>query len=167
MFNLTGRHENREQHGQQYENSQQEHGRYGSTATVQVEPRRLGSVHTSYSPQHDGQPDPGEIVWTWVPFEENDGRGKDRPVLIVARERTGTLLAVELTSKRHDAGTGADVAEWVALGAGPWDREARASWANLERIFCVHPAGMRREASALDHPRFLLVAERLRHLYGW
>jgi len=45
---------------------------------------------------------PGEVVWTWVPFEENDGRGKDRPVLVVAVEPAGTYLAVQLTSKDHD-----------------------------------------------------------------
>ena len=53
----------------------------------------------AYAPELDGQADPGEIVWTWVPYEENDGRGKDRPVLVVARERGGTLLAVQLSSK--------------------------------------------------------------------
>jgi hypothetical protein len=142
-------------------------GRYGSTATLEVEPRGLGAVHTAYAPQHDGDPDPGEIVWTWVPFEENDGRGKDRPVLIVARERTGTLLAVQLTSKRHDRSTGDDVAEWVALGEGPWDGAGRDSWVNLERVFRVHADGMRREAAALDRQRFGIVAERLHRLYGW
>jgi hypothetical protein len=29
-----------------------------------------------------------------VPYEENDVRGKDRPVLVVAREPAGTVLAV-------------------------------------------------------------------------
>jgi hypothetical protein len=59
-------------------------------------------VRTSYSPQTDEAPDPGEIVWTWVPFEENDGRGKDRPVLVVDVESAGSYLAVPLTSKDHD-----------------------------------------------------------------
>jgi hypothetical protein len=63
--------------------------------------------------QTDGVPDPGEVVWTWVPFEENDGRGKDRPVLVVAVESAGTYLAVQLTSKDHD-GEG----DFVSVGAG-------------------------------------------------
>jgi hypothetical protein len=158
MIGLTGTH-----HNEHEENP----GRYGSTATIEVEPRGLRIVHMSYAPRHDGDPDPGEIVWTWVPFEERDGRGKDRPVLIVAREHAGTLLAVELTSKRHDRSTGDDVAEWVALGQGPWDRDARDSWVNLERVFRVHPGGMRREASSLDLDRFTLVAAKLMRLYGW
>jgi hypothetical protein len=32
-----------------------------------------------YSPDLDRLADPGEIVWAWVPYEEDPGRGKDRP----------------------------------------------------------------------------------------
>jgi hypothetical protein len=46
---------------------------------VEADPHSIGPVRMSYSPRTDGAPDPGEVVWTWVPFEENDGRGKDRP----------------------------------------------------------------------------------------
>src|ERR1700753_4523951 len=59
-------------------------GEFGPDATVEVDPHHVGPVRTSYSPHADGAPDPGEVVWTWVPYEENDGRGKDRPVLVVA-----------------------------------------------------------------------------------
>ena len=97
-----------------------------------------------------------------MPYEENDGRGKDRPVLVVARERGGTLLAVQLSSKRHDADR-----EWVPIGSGPWDRAGRDSWVDLDRVLRVHPDGMRREACALDRPRFDLVVMRLRQRYGW
>jgi hypothetical protein len=71
-------------------------GEFGPEATTEVDPHRIGPVRMSYSPQTDGALDPGEIVWTWVPFEENDGRGKDRPVLVVAVESPGTFLAVQL-----------------------------------------------------------------------
>ncbi|MEV6103392.1 type II toxin-antitoxin system PemK/MazF family toxin [Streptomyces sp. NPDC051940] len=137
-------------------------GRYGPGATVEIEPTRVGLVRTSYAPDPDGDPDPGEIVWTWVPYEENDGRGKDRPVLVVARERTGTLLAVQLSSKRHD-----NDREWVALGSGPWDRSGRDSWVDLDRVLRIHPDGMRREACSLDRQRFHLVEHRLRLRHGW
>ncbi|MFJ8849821.1 type II toxin-antitoxin system PemK/MazF family toxin [Streptomyces sp. NPDC102437] len=137
-------------------------GRTGTTATSQADPRDVGPVRTSYAPDRDGDPDPGEIVWTWVPFEEMDGRGKDRPVLVVAREAAGTLLAVQLSSKQHDRDR-----EWVALGAGPWDSSGRPSWVDLDRVLRVHEDGMRREACALDRNRFDLVAGRLRELYGW
>ncbi|GHB10650.1 MULTISPECIES: type II toxin-antitoxin system PemK/MazF family toxin [Streptomyces] len=137
-------------------------GRNGPTATAEADPREAGPVRTSYAPDRDGAPDPGEIVWTWVPFEENDGRGKDRPVLVVAREREGTLLAVQLSSKQHERDH-----EWVALGAGPWDSSGRASWVDLDRVLRVHEDGMRREACALDRDRFDLVVVRLRERYGW
>ncbi|GGP69709.1 mRNA interferase PemK [Streptomyces sindenensis] len=137
-------------------------GSSGPSATVQADPAEVGSVRTSYAPDRDGDPDPGEIVWTWVPFEEGDGRGKDRPVLVVAREEAGTLLAVQLSSKQHDR----DHA-WVALGAGPWDSSGRPSWADLDRVLRVHEDGMRREACALDRDRFDRVLERLRERYGW
>jgi hypothetical protein len=137
-------------------------GRYGPSATSEAEPREVGPVKTEYSPAHDGDPDPGEIVWTWVPFEENDGRGKDRPVLVVAREAAGTLLAVQLSSKEHN-----DDREWVAIGSGPWDKSGRASWVNVDRVLRVHDQGMRREACALDRGRFNLVVNRLKELYRW
>jgi hypothetical protein len=137
-------------------------GSTGPTATVEARPRQVGRVRTQYAPDPDGDPDPGEIVWTWVPYEEMDGRGKDRPVLVVARERGGTLLAVQLSSKRHDGDR-----EWVAIGSGPWDRAGRDSWVDLDRVLRVHPEGMRREACALDRPRFDRVVARLRQRYGW
>jgi hypothetical protein len=137
-------------------------GQHGPRATIEIDPHRVGSVHTTYSPTRDGEPDPGEIVWTWVPYEENDGRGKDRPVIIVAREKSGAVLAVQLTSKDH---TGE--AKFVELGTGPWDREGRASWANIDRVFRVWPVGMRREAAALDALRYQRVQAAVIRRYGW
>jgi hypothetical protein len=137
-------------------------GELGPDATVEVDPHRIGPVRTSYSPQTDGAPDPGEIVWTWVPFEENDGRGKDRPVLVVAAESAGTYLAVQLTSKDHD-GEG----DFVPIGAGGWDAERRPSWVNLDRVIRVHEGGMRREAAALPREPFERVTGRLHQRYGW
>ncbi|QKW10340.1 type II toxin-antitoxin system PemK/MazF family toxin [Streptomyces sp. NA04227] len=137
-------------------------GRCGPSATTEADPDRVGRVRTEYSPAHDGDPDPGEIVWTWVPYEENDGRGKDRPVLVVAREAAGTLLAVQLTSKPHHHNR-----EWVPIGSGPWDRAGRDSWVDVDRVLRVHDKGMRREACALDRGRFQLVVNRLRERYGW
>src|ERR1700760_1740635 len=137
-------------------------GESGPDATVEVDPDRIGRVRTSYSPRSDGAPDPGEVVWTWVPFEEGDGRGKDRPVLVVAAESAGTYLAVQLTSKDHD-GEG----DFVSLGAGSWDGEGRPPWANLDRVIGVQEGGMRRHTAALPREPFEQVAERLRQRYGW
>ncbi|GHC98507.1 mRNA interferase PemK [Streptomyces violarus] len=145
-------------------------GRNGPTATTETDPGAVGRVRTEYSPAYDGDPDPGEIVWTWVPFEENDGRGKDRPVLVVAREPAGTFLAVQLSSKGHSAGWAGGrrgAREWVPIGSGPWDRSGRESWVDVDRVLRLHEDGMRREACALDRMRFNLVRRRLQERYGW
>lgn len=111
-----------------------------------------------------------------MPFEENDGRGKDRPVLVVAREAGGTFLAVQLSSKRHDGAAGGAAkplqwsrgsSRWVAIGSGPWDRTGRDSWVDVDRVLRLHEDGMRREACALDRMRFNLVRHRLHERYGW
>jgi hypothetical protein len=115
-----------------------------------------------YAPDLDGQADPGEIVWTWVVYEEDPTRGKDRPVLVVGRDRT-TLLGLMLSSQdRH----GTD-REWIAIGTGSWDHEGRASWVRLDRVLDVPEEGIRREGAVLDRERFDLVATRLRAEYSW
>ncbi|RLP76985.1 type II toxin-antitoxin system PemK/MazF family toxin [Mycetocola tolaasinivorans] len=137
-------------------------GQTGPQATREVDAHRVGNVTMTYAPNRDGDADPGEIVWTWVPFEENDGRGKDRPVLVVATLGGGDVLAIQLTSKAHSGQS-----DFVPIGAGPWDSQGRPSWANLDRVFRLKPGGMRREASSLDHKNFNVVASALRKRYGW
>lgn len=137
-------------------------GRHGPYATAEADPREAGRVRTEYSPAHDGGPDPGETVWTGVPYEERDGRGKDRPVPVVAREAAGTVLALQPSGERHDGDR-----EWVAIAAGPWDRSGRDSRVAADRVPRLHEQGMRREARALDRMRFDLVRQRLHERYGW
>src|SRR5688500_8908532 len=52
---------------------------------------RADPPDVAYAPRTDGRPDPGEIVWAWVPYAEGDGRGKDRPVLVIGRRGVGML----------------------------------------------------------------------------
>ena len=137
-------------------------GQGGDDATIEIDPARLRRVRLAYTPERDGEPDPGEIVWTWVPYEERDGRGKDRPVVIVAASNAGDFLAVQLTSKAHDGDR-----DFVALGDGAWDPEGRPSWARIDRVFRVRAGGIRREASSLDSRRYALVAGALGDRYGW
>jgi hypothetical protein len=137
-------------------------GQSGPSATVEIDPVRLRRVHLAYAPSPDGEPDPGEIVWTWVPYEERDGRGKDRPVAIVAASGDGDFLAVQLTSKAHD-GDG----DFVSLGNGAWDVSGRASWARVDRVFRVRTGGMRREAASLDAETYGRLTAALAGRYGW
>lgn len=115
-----------------------------------------------YAPQLDGAADPGEIVWAWVPFEENDGRGKDRPLLVVGRGG-GELLGLMLSSQ-HDR---ADDPDWLGIGAGAWDREGRPSYVRLDRVIEVGEHDIRREGAVLDRDRFERVADGLRSRFGW
>ena len=115
-----------------------------------------------YAPQLDGRADPGEVVWTWVTYEEDASRGKDRPVLVVGR--TGrTLLGLMLSSQDERDGQRG----WLALGPGAWDREQRPSWVRLDRVLEVAEDGIRREGAVLDRRRFELVATALRRDHGW
>src|SRR5699024_11253728 len=59
-----------------------------------------GPVSVSYSPDLDGDADPGEIVWGGLPFEEDHTQGKDRHAVVVGRGGGG-VLALLLTRKDH------------------------------------------------------------------
>ncbi|MGA7147947.1 MAG: type II toxin-antitoxin system PemK/MazF family toxin [Microbacterium sp.] len=134
----------------------------GAHSTIEVVPPGRDELEVSYAPSLDGDPDAGEIVWTWVPYDERDGRGKDRPVLVIARADEDSVYAVRLTSKSHDGDR-----DYLAIGAGEWDPQARPSWVDVEQIYLVHAAGMRREASVLDPVRFRRVTAALQDRYGW
>jgi hypothetical protein len=124
---------------------------------------QAGRVDIAYDPHPDGRPDPGEVVWTWVPYEDDPTQGKDRPVLIVARQGT-SLIAVPMTSKDHDRDLDQEAAEgrfWFDVGTGPWDRDGRSSEVRLNRFLTVDPADVRREGAVLDEPRFQAVVAAL------
>ncbi len=105
------------------------------------------TVVFEYAPEMDGDPDPGEVVWTWVPYEDDPSKGKDRPVVIVGR-RGSMLVGVPLTSKPHD-----NEAQ-VAVGTGSWDGQGRPSYAKLERLLEVDPKKVRREGAILSRAHF-------------
>lgn len=128
--------------------------------TGRTEPRNVQvghGVRIRYTPDLDGDPDPGEVVWSWVPFEDDPTKGKDRPVVIIGRVGDD-LAAVPLTSRnngRHDH---------VPVGAGAWDPKRRPSWARADRLLRIDPDDVRREGSVLPRDRFdLVVAASGRH----
>jgi hypothetical protein len=117
---------------------------------------RPGGDVISYAPRADGKPDPGEVVWAWVAYEDDPRQGKDRPVLVIGR-RGAQLLGLMLTSKDHDRDA-ADEARhgryWLDVGSGGWDREGRPSEVRLDRLLVLDPGAVRREGAALDRGRF-------------
>jgi hypothetical protein len=127
-----------------------------------------GPLRLEYRPHDDGRPDPGEIVWAWVPFEEGDGRGKDRPVLVVGRDGD-SLLALMLSSQDHDLDA-ADEARhgryWVDVGTGSWDRQGRPSEVRVDRVLRIDPADVRREGATLGRDRFDAVAAEVHRRRG-
>ncbi len=112
-------------------------------------------IDFEYSPSLDGDADPGEIVWTWVPFEEDHSQGKDRPVLLVGRDGE-YLLALMMTSKDHNNREHAD-SNYLDIGSGPWDPQGRASEVKLNRVIRVRPDSMRREGAIMPEDTFRLI----------
>jgi len=126
-----------------------------------------GTATVEYTPDPDGEADPGEVVWAWVPFEEDHTRGKDRPALVVGRDGRW-LLALMLTSRDHDRpGAVRDGERWLDIGAGHWDRKGRPSEVRVDRVLRLDPSAVRREGATLDRERFDEVATVLRDTHGW
>lgn len=115
-------------------------------------------VTIEYTPNIDGDPDPGEIVWTWVPFEEDPTQGKDRPVVIIGR-RGDMLVGVPLTTK-HD-----DREPQVEVGTGDWDPQHRVSYARIWRLYDVDPHAMRREGAVVTPQTFVDVVTAVDRYY--
>lgn len=125
---------------------------------------------TSYSPENDGLPDPGEVVWTWVPYEDDPAQGKDRPVVVLGR--TGSagsrLLCLQLTSKDHDRDVEQEARwgrHWMDIGSGSWDRDQRPSEVRLDRLLTLPEAEVRREGATLPREVFDAVVAAAREFH--
>lgn len=128
-----------------------------------------GRFDIKYSPKADSRPDPGEVVWTWVPFEEDPSHGKDRPVLLIGRDGEW-LLALMLTSKDHDRDAVADAhwgRQWMDIDTGAWDRQGRPSEVRLDRIVRVDPAAVRRQGAILKQSLYEEVSRSLIACHHW
>ena len=125
--------------------------------TDQVDP---ADTPATYAPEADGLPDPGEVVWTWVPYEDDPNQGKDRPVVVLARGEDGLLRCLQLTSKDHDRDEAQEASwgrHWMDVGSGGWDSERRPSEVRLDRLLLLPEAEVRREGAALDESMFHAV----------
>ena len=125
-----------------------------------------------YAPEIDGEPDPGEVVWGWVPYEDDPSQGKDRPVILLARgtgEQANKWLGLMLTSKDHDRDA-ADEARhgrhWMDIGAGAWDPEHRPSEVRLDRLVILRDDAIRREGAAVGRAVFDQVVAQARRFHA-
>ncbi|MFC5370260.1 type II toxin-antitoxin system PemK/MazF family toxin [Arcanobacterium bovis] len=120
-----------------------------------------------YRPDDDGIPDPGEVVWTWIPYEENNGEGKDRPVLVVACVGD-TAICAQMTSKDHaQSSLYQDEYHrwWLDIGNGNWDRANRPSEVRLDILWQVPFTEVRRIGGFLEKNRYLRVIAALKEIH--
>jgi hypothetical protein len=121
--------------------------------------RPVRPVRPTYAPHADGRPDPGEVVWAWVPYEEDPARGKDRPVLVLAVDGD-EVVALQLTSKDHDRDADQEARAgrlWMDVGSGDWDGRRRPSEVRLNRVLRLPVTAIRREGAALAPEVFRAV----------
>ncbi len=130
-------------------------------------PTPAGSAGVVYAPETDGEPDPGEVVWAWVAYEDDPSQGKDRPVLLIAQSGE-EWLGLMLSSQDHDVDAEDEARYgryWMDVGTGGWDREGRPSEVRLDRLLRLQPGDIRREGAALVESRFdeVVAAAREHH----
>lgn len=131
----------------------------------------FGAPNFTFEPADDGDADPGEVVWTWVPYEDDPTQGKDRPVLVVARVGECVVFA-QMTSKDHVDGPGSFRYEdhlgrhWMDMGSGNWDREGRPSEVRIDRLLLAHKNSIRREGGKLDKTRFTQITSAISSIHG-
>lgn len=117
---------------------------------------KYGNVKITYEPDYpDNGPDPGEIVWAKVHFEDDPSQSKDRPVLVIGRINGGkSLAAVQLTSKT-------DKVDSMPIGPGTWDRDRRPSAVKLDRIVQIPAEDYRREGAVMPRAKFGTIVNAL------
>lgn len=117
----------------------------------------LGGVRVTYHPDYpDDHPDPGEVVWAKVHFQENAALSKDRPVLVIGRiNGSDKLAAIQLTSQVSGR------TNELPINVRNLDRLGRKSALKLDQIIVVDPKDYRREGSVLSKSEFEGVIGRL------
>lgn len=129
---------------------------------------RRGLPEFSYQPVADNDADPGEVVWTWISYEEDPTQGKDRPVVVLARNGSDVVVA-QLTSKNHDIDREQEAhwgRYWLAIGSGEWDPQGRVSSVRLDRLLLVSQRDVRREGASLDRATYNKVVTAIAKHWG-
>ena len=115
----------------------------------------------------DGDADPGEVIWTWVPYQEDASVGKDRPAVVIGAQGEGVYI-LQLTSKDHTRDAAQEAAAgryWLDIGAGDWDSKGRPSEVRLDRALWVKATDVRREGAILPQKTWQLIVDALEEHY--
>ena len=115
----------------------------------------------------DGDADPGEVVWTWVPYQEDASVGKDRPAVVIGAQGEGVYI-LQLTSKDHTREAAQEAAAgryWFDIGTGAWDSKGRPSEVRLDRALWVKATDVRREGSILPEVTWRRIVDALEGHY--
>lgn len=118
----------------------------------------------AYSPVIDGRPEPGEVVWAWVPFENNPTGGKDRPVLVLSVQGS-RMTALAMTTRDEDRDQRKERRYgrlWMDVGSGGWDPKGRESAVRLDQVLRLSVYDVRRHGTALDPDVFAEVLAAVR-----
>ena len=124
-------------------------------------------ANASYTPGMDGDADPGEVVWTWGPYQEDASVGKDRPAVVIGAQGDGVYI-LQLTSKDHTRDAAQEAAAgryWFDIGSGDWDSKGRPSEVRLDRALWVKATDVRREGSILPKATWQLIVDALEEHY--
>ncbi|MGW7368612.1 type II toxin-antitoxin system PemK/MazF family toxin [Streptomyces sp. NPDC054841] len=100
------------------------------------------------------RPQPGEIWWAHVPYEDGPG-SKDRPCLVL-RVHGGAARVAKITSKYHDARPGVIPLPPGAVG----DAHGRPSFLETDELREVRVRDFRRRVGVVDP----LLWDQVRHL---
>lgn len=131
-------------------------------ADFQVFPTAACPRSIFYAPNMDGQVDPGEVVWFWVPDEKSEAKLTERALVVVGRHANLVLGLITSPNPMHALSE-----KWIDIGSGPWDDAGRKSWLRLDKVIKVPETAIRRQGAVIPLQRFHLIANRLRADYGW
>ncbi|MFJ9773750.1 type II toxin-antitoxin system PemK/MazF family toxin [Kitasatospora sp. NPDC101157] len=106
--------------------------------------RPTGPTGPRPRPGAGGGPEPQEIWWAEVPFEDGPG-SKDRPCLVLRVHGRAATVA-KITSKHHAERPGVLPLPPGSVG----DRQGRASWLETDELREVPLSAFRRRAGTVD-----------------
>ncbi|APT85230.1 type II toxin-antitoxin system PemK/MazF family toxin [Corynebacterium aquilae] len=130
-------------------------------AEVDVIRSRDVSRSIYYAPDMDGQADPGEVVWVWVP-DETTGSAQERALVVVGRTRQHILGLLISPNSQH-----ATESTWLDIGSGAWDTSGKNCWVRLDKVVRVAEDAIRRQGAIMPRRRFDRIAHRLRNEFSW